>query len=61
MARLPIKFLNEVTDEIQKVTFPTREEVIRLTVIVIGFCLAVSLFLAGLDAIFSRAITLLLK
>lgn len=61
MAVLPIRFFGEVKSELKKVTFPTRAEVIRLTVIIISVSLAVSLFLAGLDLIFSKAIELLLR
>lgn len=57
----PIRFLTEVRSELTKVTYPTRKEVTRLTLIVIGVSLVVSLFLWGLDAIFTKLFELLLS
>jgi len=48
-----IEFLKEVRLELKRVTWPTRKEAIRLTLIVIGFGLVVAAFLGGLDFLFS--------
>ncbi|MBU1136751.1 preprotein translocase subunit SecE [Patescibacteria group bacterium] len=48
-----IEFLKEVRLELKRVTWPTREEAIKLTLIVIGFGLVVAAFLGGLDFLFS--------
>ena len=42
-------YLKEVRVEMKKVNWPTREETIKYTLIVIGVCLGVALFLGGLD------------
>ncbi len=48
-----IAFLKEVRLEIKKVNWPTREETIRYTLIVIGISVAVAIFLGGFDFIFT--------
>jgi len=35
--------------ELTKVTWPTKNQAIRLTVIVLGFCLVFAVFLTGVD------------
>jgi len=45
-------FLKEVRLEMKKVNWPTREETLRYTLIVIGVSIAVAVFLGGLDVIF---------
>ena len=46
-------FLKEVRLEMKKVNWPTREETIRYTLIVIGVSFFVALYLGGLDYVFS--------
>ncbi|MDO8264989.1 MAG: preprotein translocase subunit SecE [Candidatus Parcubacteria bacterium] len=46
-------FLKEVVLEIKKVTWPSRDQTIRYTLIVVGISVAVAIFLGGLDAIFN--------
>ncbi len=48
-----IEFLKEVRIELKRVTWPTRQETIKYTSIVIGLSLAVAAFLGGLDFLFS--------
>jgi preprotein translocase subunit SecE len=48
-----ITFLKEVRLEMKKVNWPTRQETIRKTLIVIGISVAVAIFLGGLDFIFT--------
>ena len=51
---LPIKiatFLREVKTETKRVNWPTREETIRYTLIVLGVSLVVAAYLGGLDLI----------
>lgn len=57
----PVTFLRQVLDELKKVTWPTREEVIRLTVSVIVITLIVSFFLFGIDFALTKALDLLLN
>ena len=48
-----ITFLKEVKLEIKKVNWPTKDETIRYTLIVIGISAAVAVFLGGLDFLFT--------
>lgn len=48
----PARFLQEVISELKKVTWPTRQETIKLTTVVIAISVAVGLFIGGLDALF---------
>jgi preprotein translocase subunit SecE len=45
-------FIFESRQELRRVNWPTREETIRLTVIVIGICLFIALFLGVFDFAF---------
>jgi len=46
----PLQFIKEVQQELKKVTWPTREETIKLTGVVIVISLLVAFFIGGLDA-----------
>jgi preprotein translocase subunit SecE len=46
-------FFKEVKAELKKVTWPTRQETIKYTLIVIGISLGVALFLGVSDYIFT--------
>ena len=48
-----VSFLKEVKLEIKKVNWPTRQETIKYTLMVIGVCFTVAVFLGGLDYIFA--------
>lgn len=50
------KFFSEAKNEIRHVNWPTRQEAIRLTFIVIGIAVGLALFLGGFDWLFSTAI-----
>lgn len=54
-------FLNEVKEELVKVTWPSREQTIRYTVLVVLVTVAVGLFLGGLDYILTAFTAFLLK
>ena len=43
------RFVQDIINELKKVTWPTREETVRLTVIVIVVSVAIGLFLGGAD------------
>lgn len=53
------KFLTEAKAELKKVVWPKKEEVIRLTTVVVVTSALVGVFLAGADFIFSRLIRLI--
>jgi preprotein translocase subunit SecE len=48
-----VSFLKEVRLEMKKVNWPTRQETMQYTLIVIGLSVAVALYLGGLDFLFS--------
>lgn len=51
-----IAFIKEAREELSKVSWPTREQTVRYTGIVIGVSLAVAIFLGILDLFFSNVI-----
>lgn len=57
----PVAFLRETYTELTKVTWPTRQEVVRLTVVVILVSLIVGVFIGGLDLIFTSILQTIVK
>lgn len=57
----PAKFLSEVKTELLKVTWPTKDEVARLTTVVIIISVIVGAFLGVLDFILTKIIELVLR
>lgn len=55
------KFVQEVRTELMKVTWPTRAETIRLTLIVLGISAGVGIYLGGLDLLFTQMLKLLIS
>jgi preprotein translocase subunit SecE len=49
-------FLREVRVELGKVSWPTRQQMIQYTGVVLGLCLFFALFLGGLDSLFALII-----
>lgn len=47
------KFFGEARTELRHVNWPTRQEAIRLTLIVIGISLGLAIFLGAFDYLFS--------
>lgn len=47
-------FLMQVREELKKVTWPTRQETIRLTLMVVGVTIAAGIYLGGLDYLFTQ-------
>ena len=45
----PVTFVQETVDELKKVTWPTRQEALRLTFVVIFVSIVVGLFIGALD------------
>ena len=57
ISKLPkkiITFLKEARLEIKKVNWPSKKEIFKNTLIVIGVSLALATFLGGLDLIFKE-------
>ncbi len=55
------EFIREVRSELRKVVWPTRQEAINLTMIVIGVSAAVGVFLGLVDFAFAQAFSVLLQ
>lgn len=56
-----INFLKEVREELAKVSWPTREQTVRYTILVIIVAVAVGVFLGGLDYILTALTTIILE
>lgn len=50
----PVTFMQEVLSELRKSVWPSREEIARLTAVVIALAAAVGVFLGVLDRAFSE-------
>ena len=57
----PRQYLREVSAELRKTSWPTRQETIRLAVIVAIAIVVLTLFIFGLDVLFGDMITRLLN
>ena len=57
--RSPTRFLREVRLELSKVTWPSREELIQSTIVVIIAVVIAGVYIFAFDAVFSRLISLL--
>jgi preprotein translocase subunit SecE len=51
-----LRFLREARDELAKVVWPSRKEVVTYSIVVIVTVLVLGLFVFGLDVLFSRAV-----
>jgi preprotein translocase subunit SecE len=54
------QFLKEVRQELKKVDWPTRKELITYTIVVLATIVVLTTYVAGLDYVFTRAILNLL-
>lgn len=50
----PIQFIQQTYDELKKVVWPTREELVRLTVIVLIISLIVGLYIGAIDYVLTK-------
>lgn len=48
-----IRFFTEAKGELMKVNWPTKDQLVRYTVLVVVISLAVAIFLGALDTLFS--------
>ena len=55
------RFIDEAWSELKKVSWPTREQVRNLTVLVIAVSFTVGLYITVLDAAFSRLVGFLVE
>ena len=49
-----VRYINETRAELRKVTWPTREEAINLTIIIVTVTIVVAIFLGLLDFLFQE-------
>ena len=61
MATNPVVFLKEVRSELGKVIWPSKNEAIRLTSLVVGISLAVGIFIGAFDFLFTKMMEVFLK
>ncbi len=54
-------FIREVRAEISKVTWPTRDDTIKLSLIVVVISLVVGIYLGGLDLLFTQMLRFLIS
>jgi len=55
-----VNYLTEVKAEMTKVTWPKRQEVVRLTLIVLSISAIVGIFVGSLDFIFTKLLALVI-
>ncbi len=57
----PVKYLAETVDEMKRVSWPTRQETVKLTVIVVAISIVVAFYVGGLDFTFTNLLKLIIK
>ncbi len=55
-----VDFFSEVKLELSKVTWPTKDEVVRLTLVVIAISAIVGIYIGGVDYLFTKLLELLI-
>lgn len=55
------QFGNGIVEELKKVTWPTKEQTFRLTVIVIGISLIIGVYIGIIDVLLTKGLELLAK
>lgn len=55
------QFFGEVVSELKKVTWPTRQETTRLTILVIAVAVSIGIALGLLDLLYTRLLDLVLQ
>ncbi len=57
----PVKYVQETIAELKHVSWPSRQETIKLTVIVIAISIIVAFYVGGLDYTFTNLLKLIIK
>ena len=57
----PVEFLRETYDELKKVTWPTRDDIIRLTGVVIIISVFIGIYIGTLDYILTKLTELVVQ
>ena len=55
------QFANGIIEELKKVTWPTRKETIRLTLVVIAISLIIGMYIGIIDILLTQGLSLLAK
>jgi preprotein translocase subunit SecE len=55
------QFGSGIVEELKKVTWPTKEQTIRLTVIVIGISLIIGIYIGIIDVLLTKGLEMLAK
>jgi len=55
------QFANGIIEELKKVTWPTKEETLRLTVIVMGISLIIGVYIGIIDVLLTKGLEMLAK
>jgi len=55
------QFFGEVVNELKKVTWPSRQETIRLTILVVAVSTSIGIALGVADLIFTRLLNILVS
>lgn len=56
-----VAYLRQVSEELGKVTWPSRSEVVRMSGVVVVASLIVGLYIGGIDYLFTNLISLIIK
>lgn len=56
-----VQFIKEVRVEFKNITWPKKDALIQLTIVVISISIVISLILGGFDFVFTNMISLLSK
>ncbi len=54
-------FYGDIIDEMKKVTWPSRQTTIRLTIVVIGISLIIGLYIGIIDILLTKVLELLTR
>lgn len=54
-------FTGDIVEELKKVTWPSREETIRLTLIVVGMSLIIGLYIGIIDILLTKGLEVLTR
>jgi len=59
---LPVPtFTRDIIEELKKVTWPTRNQTVRLTVVVIGISLIIGVYIGIIDILLTKGLEILTK
>ena len=57
---LTLRYFGDIVSELRRVTWPTRQETVRLTIMVLAVSATIGVFLGLVDMAFSRIIVVIL-